>query len=146
MCHYSARAAGWGLCAIAAIVLSGGALLGAPAGYAAAPSDAGQPQVSCAPAPAWALGPDRYWANVQPSYQYYYGPNYRYDAEWYRERHLSCPQLYQAYPYDPAAACNTEYYYMPDDGLYYCYAPDPVAENSALQGRCPGQPYLYICP
>ena len=141
-----ATAARWGLCAVATTVLSAAVLLAAPASYAATPVGAVQGQPTCAPAPVTALGPDRYWGSVQPSYRYYYGPNYRYDAEWYRERHLSCPQLYQAYPYDPAAVCHTEYYYMPADGLYYCYTPDPVAENSALQGHCAGQPYLYICP
>ena len=119
---------------------------GVSAGYAAGPAGGGAAQVNCVPAPAAVLGPGRYWGNVQPGYQYYYGPTYQYDTAWYGERHLSCPQLYQAYPYDPATVCHTEYHYMPDDGMYYCYAPDPVAENSALQGRCPGQPYLYICP
>jgi hypothetical protein len=127
-------------------VLGAGAALGVATGNAAGPLSTMQAQPGCGPAPAMALGPDRYWGNVQPAYQYYYGPTYQYDAAWYRARHLSCPQLYQAYPYDPAAVCHTEYYYMPEDGMYYCYAPDPVAENSALQGRCPGQPYLYICP
>ncbi len=93
-----------------------------------------------------AIGPARNWEHVAPGQQYYYGPNYRYDAGWYAQRHLGYPNSYVAYNTDPANVCNTEYYYMPDDGLYYCYTPDPVALNSALQGRCPNQPYLYICP
>ena len=92
------------------------------------------------------IGPARNWGNVASNYRYYYGPNHVYDAGWYATRHLGYPNNYVAYASDPADVCSTEYYYMPDDGVYYCYTPDPVAMNSSLQGRCPDQPYLYICP
>jgi hypothetical protein len=93
-----------------------------------------------------AIGPARNWDRVDPAYRYYYGPNHRYDAGWYAARNVANPNLYVAYASDPGDVCSTEYYYMPDDGLYYCYTPDPVALNSNLQGTCPNQPYLYICP
>jgi hypothetical protein len=93
-----------------------------------------------------AIGPARNWDRVAPSYQYYYGPNHRYDSGWYASRHLANPNYYVSYASDPGDVCSTEYYYMPDDGVYYCYTPDPVALNSNLQSSCPNQPYLYICP
>jgi hypothetical protein len=117
-----------------------------PTGYAASPPSEVQAQVVCGAAPGTVVGPGRAWGHVEPAHQYYQGPTYNYDPQWYAQRHLSCPTLYQAYPYDPAGVCANEHYYMPDDGLYYCYTPDPVAENSSLQGRCAGQAYLYICP
>ena len=92
------------------------------------------------------IGPARSWDRVDPAYRYYYGPNYRYDSGWYAQRHLAYPNQYVSYASDPYAVCGTEYYYMPDDGLYYCYTPDPVALNSNLNTTCPNQPYLYICP
>lgn len=111
------------------------------------PEDHAFGQVVVNPAAASnAIGPARNWDRVDSSYRYYYGPNYRYDAGWYAQRHLANPNLYVSYASDPGAVCGTEYYYMPDDGLYYCYQPDPVALNSSLQSRCPNQPYLYICP
>jgi hypothetical protein len=93
-----------------------------------------------------AIGPARSWDRVDSRYRYYYGPDYRYDYDWYATRHIANPNLYVSYASDPYAACPNEYYYMPDDGLYYCYTPDPVALNSNLQTSCPNQPYLYICP
>jgi hypothetical protein len=93
-----------------------------------------------------AIGPARQWDRVDPAYRYYYGPNHVYDAGWYAQRHLAYPNNYVVYASDPAAVCSSEYYYMPDDGVYYCYEPDPVALNSNLQTRCPNQPYLYFCP
>ena len=92
------------------------------------------------------IGPARNWDRVDPAYRYYNGPNYRYDAGWYAQRHLAYPNSYVSYASDPGNVCGTEYYYMPDDGLYYCYQPDPVALNSSLTSTCPNQPYLYICP
>ena len=92
------------------------------------------------------IGPARNWEYVDPSYQYYYGPNYGYDDGWYASRNVGYPNNYVAYASDPADVCSTEYYYMPSDGVYYCYQPDPVALNSNLQSTCPNQPYLYICP
>ncbi|HEY7065881.1 MAG TPA: hypothetical protein VII06_30685, partial [Chloroflexota bacterium] len=86
------------------------------------------------------------WDRVDPSYRYYYGPNYNYDPGWYATRNVAYPNNYVAYASDPGDVCSTEYYYMPADGVYYCYQPDPVALNSNLQGRCPNQPYLYVCP
>ncbi len=92
------------------------------------------------------IGPARYWDRVDPAYRYYYGPNYSYDPGWYATRHLAHPNNYVAYATDPSNVCSTEYYYMPSDGVYYCYEPDPVAQNSNLQGRCANQAYLYFCP
>ena len=92
------------------------------------------------------IGPARYWDRVDPAYRYYYGPNYNYAPGWYATRNVAYPNNYVAYASDPGDVCSTEYYYMPSDGVYYCYTPDPVALNSNLQGRCPNQPYLYICP
>ncbi|SRR5712692_2041758 len=103
-------------------------------------------QVVITPAAGNTIGPARNWDNVDPSVRYYYGPNYRYDAGWYAQRHLAHPNQYVSYASDPSDVCSTEYYYMPDDGVYYCYSPDPVALNSNLQQGCPNQPYLYICP
>lgn len=31
-------------------------------------------------------------------------------------------------------------------GVRECYTPDPVVENSNLQGTCPTDPSLFICP
>lgn len=31
-------------------------------------------------------------------------------------------------------------------GVRECYTPDPVVENQNLQGTCPTDPSLYICP
>jgi hypothetical protein len=103
-------------------------------------------QVVVNPAASSAIGPARNWDRVDAAYRYYYGPNYGYDPGWYATRHLAYPNNYVAYASDPADVCSTEYYYMPADGVYYCYAPDPVARNSNLQSTCPDQPYLYICP
>src|SRR5215211_3815880 len=87
------------------------------------------------------IGPARQWDRVDPAYQYYYGPNHVYDPGWYGNRHLAYPNNYIAYSYDPGNVCSSEYYYMPADSVYYCYEPDPVAQNSQLQNRCPNQPY-----
>lgn len=111
-------------------------------------ASAGSPprQVVYTPYGETTIGPARNWGDVDYNYQYYYGPNYRYDSGWYAQRHLAHPNNYVTYAYDPANVCSTEYYYMPDDGVYYCYTPDPVALNSNLQTGCPNQPYLYFCP
>ncbi len=31
-------------------------------------------------------------------------------------------------------------------GVQECYTPDPVVENENLQGGCPTDPSLYVCP
>jgi len=31
-------------------------------------------------------------------------------------------------------------------GVQECYTPDPVVENENLQGTCPTDPSLFICP
>jgi hypothetical protein len=60
--------------------------------------------------------------NVAPQYQYYYGPTYAYDYDWYLQRHLTYPWLYEAYDSDPGVVCATYYYAY--QGRYYCYIGD----------------------
>ncbi|HEY7066747.1 MAG TPA: hypothetical protein VII06_35085 [Chloroflexota bacterium] len=77
------------------------------------------------------------WANVAPQYQYYYGPNYNYEYDWYTQRHLSNPSLYQVYGYDPGAACATYSYRYQD--RYYCYTGGSVgAVSPSLAALPPG--------
>jgi len=66
--------------------------------------------------------PVRYWAQVDPQYRYYYGPDYSYDDVWYQQRHLTYPWLYQPYDFDPGGACGTYYYRY--QSSYYCYVGD----------------------
>ena len=50
-----------------------------------------------------------YWGTVDPNHWYYYGADYQYDDAWYAQRHLSNPQLYRAYSFDPGGDCGTYY-------------------------------------
>ena len=71
------------------------------------------------------------WANVPPQQQYYYGPNYQYDDDWYVQRHLSYPSLYRVYSYDPAGQCGSYYYRWQD--RFFCYTGGSVnAQTPAL--------------
>lgn len=59
------------------------------------------------------------WGRVPVAYQNYYGPTYVYANDWYVARHLTYPQYYSTYSYDPGGVCVTEYYFY--QGVYYCY-------------------------
>lgn len=69
------------------------------------------------------VGPDttvvRHWSHVPPAYQYYRGPTYAYDYDWYVVRHITHPELYLVYVYEPVGVCVTEYYFY--EGVWYCY-------------------------
>jgi hypothetical protein len=64
--------------------------------------------------------PPEYLVDIDPAYQYYYGPVYSYEDDWYGYRHISAPALYSAYNYDPFGVCAT-YYYLYGES-YYCFA------------------------
>jgi hypothetical protein len=66
----------------------------------------------------WVI-PGRYWGQVDPTYRYYYGPDYPYDDVWYAQRHVSYPDQFQPYDFYPGAECGTYFYAY--QGLYYCY-------------------------
>src|SRR4051794_8270883 len=74
-------------------------------GAASATADVLLDQVVITPAAADTVGPARSWDRVDPTYRYYRGPNYRYDAGWYGQRHLAYPNNYVAYASDPASVC-----------------------------------------
>jgi hypothetical protein len=64
--------------------------------------------------------PPEYLVDVDPQYAYYYGPVYAYDDRWYFNRHISWPNRFTVFPYDPAYECATyDYLY---DGAYYCWS------------------------
>ena len=64
--------------------------------------------------------PPEYLVDIDPAYQYYYGPGYSYEDDWYGYRHIGSPALYTAYNYDPFGVCAT-YYYLYGES-YYCFA------------------------
>jgi hypothetical protein len=70
------------------------------------------------------------WANVAPQQQYYYGPNYQYDDDWYYARHLGNPSLYRVYSYDPVGQCASYYYRWQD--RFYCYTGGSVGGTTAM--------------
>jgi hypothetical protein len=70
---------------------------------------------------SWSV-PIRYWGQVAPDYRYYFGPNHGYDDVWYQQRHMSYPDLYRPYDYEPGGDCGTYYYAY--QGAYYCYVGD----------------------
>jgi hypothetical protein len=61
-----------------------------------------------------------HWRHVHHSYHFFYGPLYRYPAEWYYWRHIRFPHLYVVYTYEPVDVCFTEYYFY--GGVFYCFA------------------------
>jgi hypothetical protein len=63
--------------------------------------------------------PIRYFGGMDPAYRYYYGPDYAYDDFWYQQRHLSYPDLYEPFGYEPFGECPTYYYGY--QGSYWCY-------------------------
>jgi hypothetical protein len=60
-----------------------------------------------------------YWQQVESQHQYYNGPNHAYDNQWYQQRHVNNPWLYQAFAYEPVSQCGTYYYRF--QNAYYCY-------------------------
>ena len=49
--------------------------------------------------------------------------------------------------YYPDQTCESGYAtYLVTNGVRVCYTPDPVNENSNLQGTCPSDPSLFVCP
>jgi hypothetical protein len=78
---------------------------------------------------AWSV-PIRYWNHVDPQYQYYYGPTNAYENQWYAQRHINNPWLYQAFGYEPTAQCGTYYYRFQD--AYFCYT------GGSVGGQGPG--------
>jgi hypothetical protein len=83
------------------------------------------------------------WANVAPQQQYYYGPNYQYDNDWYVQRHISNPSLYRVYSYDPGPQCASYYYRWQD--RFFCYTGGSVsAQTPAL--LAPPPPGVAVDP
>src|SRR3954463_5126157 len=47
----------------------------------------------------------------------------------------------------PDGSCASGYIaFVVARGVQECYTPDPVVENENLQGTCPTDPSLFICP
>src|SRR3954447_9497923 len=47
----------------------------------------------------------------------------------------------------PDGSCASGYTaFVVARGVQECYTPDPVVENENLQGTCPTDPSLFICP
>jgi hypothetical protein len=95
---------------------------GTPTGGGTPPSNSTMPSTSQTMPSTSQTAPastPTHWVNVQPSYQYYYGPTYTYDYDWYFSRHISFPWLYQISNEEPAEGLFAEYYFY--EGVYYCF-------------------------
>src|SRR5262245_930906 len=82
------------------------------------------------------------WANVAPAQQYYYGPNYVYDDDWYYARHISNPSLYRVYSYDPGPQCVSYYYRWQNQ--FMCYTGGSVGASAAM--LAPPPPGVMVDP